>query len=102
MIGALLALAGVGVVEAVVHLVRYRTATARSAAASAAATLAVAATRVWFVLAGVSAAMGRAPWWAVVPAYAVPAAAATWLAHELLERRRAPSRPANAEASNRA
>ncbi len=83
----LILLALIGSVEAVVYLVRYRTAHHPSAMVSAASTFTVATMRILFVVVGAQSLMRGEPWWALVAAYAIPATVATHLAHGWLERR---------------
>lgn len=83
----LLLLAFIGSLEGVVYLIRYRTAVGRSATASASSAFCLAVMRVMFLLAGVSVILKESNWAVAVIAYALPAAVATWLAHEALERR---------------
>lgn len=81
-------LAIIAVVEAVVHLWRYRTANEPSAFISGASTAMVCMTRVAFLAAGVSAMMQAVPFWEVVAVYVVPATVCTVIAHEIMERRK--------------
>lgn len=85
----LLLLSLIGSVEAVVYLVRYRTAHHRSAWVSAWSTFTVATMRILFVVVGAASMMKGEAWWALVAAYAIPATVATLVAHGWMERRRA-------------
>lgn len=81
-------LAIIAVVEAVVHLWRYRTANEPSAFISGASTATVCMTRVAFLAAGVGAMLKAVPFWQVVGAYVVPATVVTVIAHAIMERRK--------------
>ncbi len=76
---SLLLLAAVGTAEAVAYVWRYGSAVRGSALSQAGSTVIVAALRVLFVAAGVTAVMRSVPLPLVLLAYAVPAAAATYV-----------------------
>ena len=81
-------LAFIGFLEAVVYLLRYRSATGKSHWLSGLHSLMIATLRVWFILAGVSAAMRDANPVALVVAYAGTAAVTTTVLHWWLEHRK--------------
>ena len=81
-------LAIIGFLEALVYLLRYRSANERSSVRSGIHTFMVTALRVWFIVAGFSALFNDHPWWALILAYAIPAAVTTAVFHEYLERRK--------------
>ena len=82
-------LAIIGFLEALVYLLRYRSANERSSVRSGIHTFMVTALRVWFIVAGFSALFNDQPWWSLILAYAIPAAVTTAVFHECLERRKA-------------
>jgi hypothetical protein len=83
----LLLLALIGIAEAVVWLYRCRTASGTNPWASSLAALGVTVTRLLFVWAGASAVMADTPWWHALPAYAIPATCATFVAHQIMEKK---------------
>jgi len=80
-------LAIVGIIEALVCLIRYRTAVAKSYIVSAFSTLGVTVMRISFLLVGVSAIMQEHHPLMLVAAYVIPATVATAILHRELERR---------------
>lgn len=80
-------LAIIGGIEAVIHLLRYRSAVGKSALWSAATTFLLCAARVVFLAAGVALVVDGEPVWAALLAYAGPAAVVTLALHWWLERR---------------
>lgn len=77
----ILILALLGVTEALAWLYKMRTAVGASYWHSAASTALVSVLRVVFVLTGANAVLRDTPWWMAIGAYAVPATAATLIAH---------------------
>lgn len=82
----LILLAAIGTAEAVIYLLRYRSAVERSAWKSGVHSMLVCSLRVTFIIAGVGAMLESTNPVALGLAYALPAAITTGLLHEYLER----------------
>lgn len=78
----------IGFIEAIVYLVRYRTATSRNAWISAASSMAICITRVWFVFIGATAVIAETNLVTATLAYGISATITTGVLHEWLERRK--------------
>ena len=79
----------IGIVEAIVYLFRYRTASERSAWVSAFWSFAICVTRILFVYLGASAVIAGTSWFWSIVCYGGAATATTGLLHEWLELRKA-------------
>lgn len=90
----ILTLAGIGVIESVVYLRRYRSAVggcSRRAANDAALIVLIGLVRLW---AGATAVLDRSPLWLLCIAYVLPVWATTYLAHRRIAQRALRTAPA--------
>lgn len=82
------AVALIGALESLVYLHRYNSAMKPSAAYASVSSMAVAVTRVAFVLAGVSAMMRGVNPYGLAAAYTIPVGLVTYLEHRRLQNRK--------------